>query len=115
MRNPVIAPRCVLVSRGQGIDGILQPGLDVPNGLSRQYFSAVIARANGHTQRTHEATTGSHCPSQETMPRSSSACCFPSLTLPVSRYSSMQFRAIRFRFEPNDFGKVDFRAECSKS
>src|SRR5437868_116655 len=40
--DPVVAPRFVLVSQGRGADGTLQLSLDVPNGVSRQYFSAEI-------------------------------------------------------------------------
>src|SRR4051794_22752582 len=37
--DPVVAPRFVLVSRGRGVNGMLQLDLEVPNGLSRQYFN----------------------------------------------------------------------------
>src|SRR3954453_17713322 len=56
--NPVTAPRFVPVSHGRGIDGMLQLGLDVPNGMSRQYFSAVITRANGQSQRMQLSDDG---------------------------------------------------------
>jgi hypothetical protein len=42
--DPVTAPRSVLVSHGKAVDGVLQLSLDVPKGLSRQYFDAVIAK-----------------------------------------------------------------------
>ena len=38
--DPVTPPRFVLVSQGRGADGLLQVQLDVPRGVSRQYFNA---------------------------------------------------------------------------
>src|SRR5207248_1959690 len=42
--DPVRAPRFVLVSQGKGAPGVLRVDLDVPKGLSRQYFDAVITK-----------------------------------------------------------------------
>src|SRR5436305_15144999 len=42
--DPIVAPRFVLVSHGRGVGGMLQVSLDVPKGLSRQYFDAVILK-----------------------------------------------------------------------
>jgi hypothetical protein len=49
--DPVMAPRFVLVSRVKGVDGTLRLSLDVPKGLSRQYFDAEITKTNGERQR----------------------------------------------------------------
>src|SRR5438874_10767635 len=49
--DPVRAPRFVVVSQSKGADGMLQLALDVPNSLSRQYFSAVMLNRNGEAQR----------------------------------------------------------------
>ena len=37
---------------------MLQLGLDVPNGMSRQYFSAVVTRVNGQSQRVQLSEDG---------------------------------------------------------
>ena len=60
--DPVIAPRFVLVSHGKGVDGVLQLSLDVPKGLSRQYFDAVIAKRNGETQQQQLGEDGLSLP-----------------------------------------------------
>jgi hypothetical protein len=60
--DPVTAPRFVLVSHGKGVDGVLQLSLDVPKGLSRQYFDAVIAKRNGETQRQQLGEDGLSLP-----------------------------------------------------
>ena len=60
--DPILAPRFVLVSRGKGIDGVLQLSLDAPKGLSRQYFDAEISQANGQTQRKQLAEDGLSLP-----------------------------------------------------
>jgi len=111
--NPVTAPRFVPVSHGRGIDGMLQLGLDVPNGMSRQYFSAVITRANGQSQRVQLSEDGPLFPFTRDNAPVNIRIVFPVFNIigeplqldPNSGYS------IRFRFEPNDLGKVDFRAE----
>jgi hypothetical protein len=114
--NPVTAPRFILVSRGKAPDGMLQLSLDVPRGLSRQYFDAVITRANGQTQRVQLGENGLSLPfTREGIPISIRII-FPifkvtgeSVNLdPGSGYS------VQFRFEPNDLNKVDFRAEPLK-
>src|SRR4051812_37021984 len=48
--NPVVAPRLFLISRGRGPEGMLQLSLDVPRGVSRQYFDAMI-----HTRQWADA------------------------------------------------------------
>src|SRR4051794_17854389 len=60
--DPVFAPRFVLVSRGRGVNGMLQVDLEVPNRLSRQYFNAVITRANGQAQRVQLSESGLSLP-----------------------------------------------------
>jgi len=49
--DPVTPPRFVLVSHRRGAPGMLRVDLDVPKGVSRQYFNALITKANGQTER----------------------------------------------------------------
>src|SRR5947209_3621774 len=60
--DPIVAPRFVLVSHGKGVGGTLQVGLDVPKGLSRQYFDAVILNTNGKTERRQLGEDGLSSP-----------------------------------------------------
>ena len=109
--DPVIAPSFVLVSHDRGSDGTLQLNLDVPKGLSRQYFSAVIAKSNGETSRKQLSEDGLSLPfSRDDFPIS------VRMLFPVFSVISEPFRlaagsgySLRFRFEPHDLGKVDFR------
>ena len=60
--NPVVAPRVFLVSRGRGPEGILQLSLDVPRGVSRQYFDAMVTGGNGQTQKVQLSEEGLFMP-----------------------------------------------------
>jgi hypothetical protein len=110
--DPVVAPRFVLVSHGRGADGALQVNLDVPNGVSRQYFDAVITSTNGETQRKQLGDDGLSAPFTSANVPTSVRMLLPVFSLvgepvrldPGSGYS------VRFRFEPNDLGKVAFQA-----
>ena len=114
--DPVLAPRFVLVSRGKGIDGVLQLSLDAPKGLSRQYFDAEIAQANGQTQRKQLGEDSLSVPFTRDDVPTSVRMLFPIFSVagealkldPSSGYS------VRFRFEPNDLGKVAFQATALK-
>jgi hypothetical protein len=110
--NPVIAPRFVIVSHGKGVDGLLQLSLDVPKGMSRQYFDAVITRSNGETQRQQLSEDGLSLPFPSDDVPTSVRMLLPVFSVigeplkldPSSGYS------VRIRFEPNDLGKVNFQA-----
>jgi hypothetical protein len=109
--DPVIAPRFSLISHGKGVDGVLQLSLDVPKGLSRQYFDAVIGKRNGETQRQQLGEDGLSLPFTNDNVPTSLRMLFPVFSIigeplkldPSSGYS------VRIRFEPNDLGKVNFQ------
>jgi hypothetical protein len=111
--NPVVAPRFVLVARGRGGDGMLRLELEVPNGLSRQYFSAVITRADGRTQRVQLSENGLLLPFARDNAPVGIRMLFPvyNVTSEPLQLGPNPGYSVRFRFEPNDLGKVDFRAE----
>ena len=108
----VVAPRFVLVSHNRSGDGVLQIGLDVPKGLSRQYFDAVITSTNGQTERQQLSDDGLSWRFTSASIPTSVRMLFPVFTVisepiqvdPSSGYS------LRFRFEPSDLGKVAFQA-----
>ena len=109
--DPVRAPRFVLVSHGKGQDGMLRLDLDVPKGVSRQYFDAEIAGANGAVQRRQLSEEGLAYPFA-----SNDRPTGIRLVLQMYHIGSEPVRldpgsgyAVRFRFEPNDIGKADFR------
>ena len=61
-RDAVTAPRFVPVSRAKGAEGVLQIALDVPSGMSRQYFDAVIAESNGRAENEQLGEDGLSSP-----------------------------------------------------
>jgi hypothetical protein len=114
--DPISAPRFVLISRGKSPDSVLQLSLEVPRGLSRQYFDAVITGANGQTQQVQLGEGGLSLPFRRDNVPTSIRMLFPVFSVvgePLMLDPSTGY-AIRFRFEPNDLGKVDFRAEPLK-
>ena len=112
--NPVVAPRLLPVSRGRGPEGMLQLSLDVPRGVSRQYFDAMVTGGNGQTQKVQLSEEGLFMPFSRADPPT-----VVRLVLQIFRVASEPVKldpssgyAVQFRFEPNDIGKVDFRAEA---
>ena len=106
--DPVIPPRFVLVSQGRGADGMLQVQLDVPRGVSRQYFNALLTKANGQTERRQFAEEGLLLPfARDGVPISIRLVLqmFDIMSQPV-RLDPGAGYSLRFRFEPNDIGKV---------
>jgi opacity protein-like surface antigen len=110
--DPVRAPRFVLVSQGKGAPGVLRIDLDVPKGVSRQYFDAVIAKANGQSERKQLAEDELLLPFA-----AAEAPVTIRLLLQMFEVTSGPVRldansgySVRFRFEPNDVGKVSFQA-----
>jgi hypothetical protein len=109
----VVAPRFVLVSHGRGAAGLLRVDLDVPRGVSRQYFDALVTQTNGQTRKVQLSEEGLMLPFAGNEAPASLRMLLPVFSVlgepvkldPASGYS------VRFRFEPNDVGKVDFRAE----
>ena len=111
--NPVVAPRLFLVSRGREPEGMLQLGLDVPRGVSRQYFDAMVTGGYGQTHKVQLREEGLFMPFSRADPPT-----VVRLVLQIFRVASEPVKldpssgyAVQFRFEPNDIGKVDFRAE----
>ena len=110
--DPVTAPRVVLVSHARGTPGLLRVDLDVPNGISRQYFAAVITKMSGDTEQRQLSEDGLSWPfSAADAPTSIR------IVLPIFEVASAPLRldansgySVRFRFDPHDLGKVDFRA-----
>ena len=110
--DPVTAPRFVLVSQGRTADGVLLVSLDAPQGMSRQYFDVLVLKANGQAERKQLSEDGLSSPFTRDNPPSSIRMLFPVFQVigdPVRLDPSSGY-AVRFRFEPNDLGKVAFQA-----
>jgi hypothetical protein len=110
--DPVRAPRFVLVSQGKGAPGMLRVDLDVSKGVSRQYFDALITKANGQAERQQLAEDGLLLPFAAAEAPTTirlSLQMFEVASGPV-RLDANSGYSVRFRFEPNDVGKVSFQA-----
>jgi len=108
----VVPPRFVLVSQNQGTDGKLQINLDVPTGMSQQYFDALITNTNGKTERTQLGENGLVSEFSSTSKPANVRMLlsmFNVVSGPVNLDSNSGY-SVRFRFEPNDLGKVPFHA-----
>ncbi len=110
--DPVTPPRFVLVSRGAAPPGVLQLTLDVPKGVSRQYFDADITTRDGTTHRKQFAEDGLSSPFSGDDTPTSVRLVFPvfGVTSEPVALDPRSGYAVRLRFEPHDLGKVDFRA-----
>jgi hypothetical protein len=110
--DPVTAPRFVLVSQGRAADGMLQVSLDVPKGVSRQYFDALLLKPNGQAERKQLTEEGLSSPFTRDNIPSSIRMLFPVFQVVGDsvRLDPSSGYAVRFRFEPNDLGKVAFQA-----
>ena len=107
---PVVPPRFVLLSQGDAPAGQLHITLDLPEGMSRQYFDALFRMADG--------SVASHQLNEEQTPFEIEPGRQPAsvtLTLPILNVSSEtvplgqgQGHRIAFRFEPHDAGKAAF-------
>ncbi len=110
--NPVVPPRFVLVSQSHGSDAKLQIDLDVPKGMSQQYFDALITDTNGETERKQLGENGLVLDFPSTSKPANLRILesiFDIVSEPVKLDSNSGY-SLRFRFEPHDLGKVAFQA-----
>ena len=110
--DPVTAPRFVPVSQTRGAPGVLRVDLDLPKGLSRQYFDALISKAGGQAERkqlTEDGLSLRFAAAEAPTTIRLSLQMFEVVSGPV-RLDANSGYSVRFRFEPNDIGKVSFQA-----
>ncbi|MCC6828872.1 MAG: hypothetical protein IT550_11675 [Novosphingobium sp.] len=112
--DPITPPRFVLVGEAAGADGRFHIALDVPEGLSRQFFAVLVRFSDG---RASQRQLG-----EEGLDLDLAAGQRPvslTLLLPIYDLESETFPlapgagpdaggAVRFRFDPNDLGRVAF-------
>jgi hypothetical protein len=110
--DPVVPPRFVLVSQSSGTDAKLQINLDVPTGMSQQYFDALITNTNGETEQKQLGENGLVLEFPSTSKPANLRMLlsiFDVVSEPVKLDSNSGY-SLRFRFEPHDLGKVAFQA-----
>ena len=108
--DPVTPPRFVLVGQAPGAEGRFHIALDVPEGLSRQFFAVLVRFSDGRASQRQlgeegldiDLAAGQHLVSL-------------TLVLPIYDLESETFTlapggggVARFRFDPNDLGRVAF-------
>jgi hypothetical protein len=108
--DPTTPPRFAMIREMPGAAGQLQVALDVPSGISRQYFSAIVHYADGRSivrQFAEEGLTLDLAPGDKPVSIT--------LLLSVLELESEAFALtipggsdLHVRFEPNDLGKVAF-------
>jgi hypothetical protein len=111
--DPVKAPRFTFVGQKPATAGNFEIALDVPKGMSAQYFDGMFVTAKGHGDQEQLRDDG---------PRS---WVIDKADPPVKAMVALQMfglhsdpvtidpakgYSLQFRFEPNDLGKVDFKA-----
>jgi hypothetical protein len=109
---PVVPPCFVLVSQSEGTDAKLQINLDVPSGMSQQYFDALITNTNGATERKQlgEAGLVSEFPTTSKPANIRLLLSIFDVVSEPVKLDSKSGYSLRFRFEPHDLGKVAFQA-----
>ena len=108
--DPVMPPRFTLLEHADGPAGRLAIDLDLPRGLSRSYFDAEIRVADGRTVRRQLGENGLVIELADKDRPVDVALALPiwDLRSDPARLAARGDGRIRFRFEPNDLGKVRF-------
>jgi hypothetical protein len=107
--DPVAAPGFALIESDKGRGGRFDLALEAPHGLPVQLFEATLILSDGTAQRGGFGEERLRFP----LERGKTVAALQ-LDFPVFRVSSGRIevpqgtRAMRFRFEPNDLGKVAF-------
>ena len=110
--DPVTPPRFVLAGQKQAEAGTLHITLDLPQGLSPQYFDVVVESAHGRLNGAQLTDEGATLSFEASDPPVRVRLLLPVFALrgdfvPIDPAKGYW---LAFRFEPNDLGKVDFRA-----
>jgi hypothetical protein len=108
--DPTTPPRFALVEEALSADGKLDIRLDVPRGITPQYFGALVRFADGRSiarQFSDDGLTIELRPEDQLV---SVALVLSVLDIESEAFkvASARGSAMRFRFEPNDLGKVAF-------
>ena len=105
--DPVTPPEFRLLSDDPLAEKRLQVDMDLPDGISLQYFNVVLQQKDGSLRGLQFAADGLDVPLDPANPPSALR-----LDLPVVNLSSQSFplapggHSLKFRFLPHDLGKV---------
>lgn len=110
--DPVTPPRILFLGQQQVAPGMLRIALEAPQGLTLQLFVATLGFAHGETTGEQLANDGLLRPIDPQDPPTSVRLSLPMFELSGDQVAIDPARGygLHFRFEPNDIGKVDFRA-----
>jgi hypothetical protein len=110
---PTTPPKFVLLGARPTDAATLEVALDLPPGVSRQYFNARVKLADGRTLEPQFAEGGLEMPLAPGDRPVSIALLLPVFGLEgePAPLPAGKGAAVRFRFEPNDIGKVAFARE----
>ncbi len=110
--DPVTPPRLRFLGQQSAPPGMLRIALDAPPGLTLQLFVAYVGFAHSETAREQLTDDGLLRALAAKDPPTSVRLSLPIFELdsePVAIDPAKGY-GLHFRFEPNDIGKVDFRA-----
>ncbi len=110
--DPVTPPRILFLGQQSAAPGTLRISLEAPHGLTPQLFVATLGFAHSETTGEQLADDGLLRPIDPKDPPTSVRLSLPMFELsgdPVAIDPAKGY-GLRFRFEPHDIGKVDFRA-----
>lgn len=109
--DPVKAPRFIFVGQKSAPAGTFEISLDVPHGLSAQYFDGMFITAKNHGGQEQLSDDGPKSwPIDQADPPVRAMVALQMFELhsdPVTIDPAKGY-SLQFRFEPNDLGKVDF-------
>jgi hypothetical protein len=111
--DPVIPPRITLIDEKPAPPGQLSIDLDAPKGVTHQLFQSVVKSASGDVDGDQLRDDGPLvAPIDPKDPPVAIQLILPMYELagPAVVVNAAKGYALRFRFEPNDIGKADFRA-----
>lgn len=106
--EPVTAPELALEGRSASDDRLLRVALELPNGFSRQYFDAVLHFADGRKVWHQFEEEGLAITGADYLDAESLRVVLPLFGIESAPVPSPRAEVIRFRFTPNDLGKVPF-------
>ncbi|MDB5679174.1 hypothetical protein [Sphingomonas bacterium] len=110
--DPVTPPRFSVIGQKPAAAGALRITLDLPGQINRQLFDAHVLLADGRTVDQQLGDDGVSIPFAAGNPPVKIALSFDVFELasdPVTIDPARGYE-IDFRFDPNDLGKVDFKA-----
>jgi len=109
--DPVKAPCFTLLGQTLGEEGLLHVDLQVPDGMDAQYFRAVVQLSDGRQIDGQLSADGLSLPLEAGQRPARIRIVLPVFELvgdPVEIDAAKGLR-FRFRFEPNDLGRVEFK------